>query len=201
MLANTLKNILINNVKSKAFSQPSAFFHFARVNLNETTQNQTNSTGEGEQAQQQAAPSPAEFKQLQDKLAKCENDLIDFKDRYMRSLAETENTRIRLGKQIDDAKIYGIQGFSKDLLEVADILNLAIANTDPKKTQSEGDQRANEQLQAMFNGLVMTEKCLLKIFSKHGLTQILPSEGEKFNPNLHEAIFRIPLPGKPSGSK
>uniref|UniRef100_T1GDD3 GrpE protein homolog, mitochondrial n=1 Tax=Megaselia scalaris TaxID=36166 RepID=T1GDD3_MEGSC len=43
-------------------------------------------------------------------------------DKYKRSLADSENLRTRLTKQIDDAKIFGIQSFCKDLLEVADIL-------------------------------------------------------------------------------
>lgn len=199
MIANTFKNFLLANVKSKVISQPSVLFHLARVNLNETTNKTQEESQQQQQSSPQSGPSEAELKQLQEKLTKCENDLIDFKDRYMRALAETENTRIRMGKQVDDAKIYGIQGFCKSLLEVADILNLAIVNTDPKKTQTNTPEQASEQLQSMFNGLVMTEKCLLKIFEKHGLTQIIPSEGEKFNPNLHEAIFRVPLPGKTSG--
>lgn len=190
MLSNAFRTLTVN-VKSKVFNQHQALFHLASINRNES-----NSTTPSQPAEEQSAPTAADLKLLQDKLSKCENDLLDFKDRYMRALAEAENTRIRMGKQVDDAKIYGIQGFCKDLLEVADILNLAIVNTDPKRNETEA---ANEQLLSMFNGLVMTEKCLLKIFSKHGLAQIVPNEGDKFNPNFHEAIFRVPLAGKTPG--
>lgn len=48
-----------------------------------------------------------------------------FQDKYKRALAESENIRRRLTKQIEDAKQFGIQGFCKDLLEVADILGHA----------------------------------------------------------------------------
>lgn len=46
-------------------------------------------------------------------------------DKYRRSLADSENLRTRLTKQISEAKIYGIQNFCKDLLEVADTLTHA----------------------------------------------------------------------------
>lgn len=142
------------------------------------------------------------MRQMKEKLAKYETDLADTKDRFLRAMAETENTRTRMRKEVDNAKIYGIQGFCKDLLEVADVLNLAIANTDPSKDKN-SDQEPNElktKLKSMHNGLVMTETCLLKIFEKHGLVRIMPKEGEKFDPNLHEAIFRIPVPEKESGT-
>lgn len=115
-------------------------------------------------------------------------------------MAETENTRNRMRKEVENMKIYGIQGFCKDLLEVADVLNLAIVNTDPSKDSSNDPTDLKAKLKSMHNGLSMTETCLLKIFEKHGLVRILPKEGEKFDPNMHEAIFRIPIPEKESGT-
>lgn len=141
-----------------------------------------------------------EVVEMKEKLAKCESDLVEMKDRYLRAMAETENTRNRMRKEIESVKIYGIQGFCKDLLEVADVLNLAIVNTDPSKETSSEPGEIKSKLKAMHNGLVMTETCLLKIFEKHGLVRILPKDGDKFDPNLHEAIFRIPLPEKESGT-
>ena len=132
-----------------------------------------------------------------------ETEAKDFKDKYMRALAETENIRSRMIKQVDDAKIFGIQGFCKDLLEVADVLNLAIENTNPNKKPKEesvSSQSHVEQLNSMFNGLVMTEKQLIKIFEKHGLTRISPQKGDLFDPNLHDAIFRVPDADSKSGT-
>lgn len=137
---------------------------------------------------------------MKEKLTKCESDLADTKDKYLRAMAETENTRTRMRKEVDNVKIYGIQGFCKDLLEVADVLNLAILNTDPSKDASNDLTDLKAKLKSMHNGLSMTETCLLKIFEKHGLVRILPKDGEKFDPNLHEAIFRIPIPEKESGT-
>jgi molecular chaperone GrpE len=111
-------------------------------------------------------------------------------DKYIRSLAETENVRQRLMKQVNDAKLYGIQGFCKDLLEVADILQTATATVPQDKLP------VNPHLKDLFEGLTMTDTQLQKVFSKHGLHPIQPAEGEKFDPNIHEALFQVPAPGK-----
>ena len=68
-----------------------------------------------------------------------------------------------------------------------------MANTKPIDT-------SNEELTSMYNGLVMTDKCLLKIFERNGLVQIMPKVGEKFDPNFHDAIFRASIPGATPGS-
>lgn len=60
---------------------------------------------------------------------------IQLLDKYRRSLAESENLRARLGKQIADAKLFGIQGFCKELLDVADILGHA-TNSVPQEEVS-----------------------------------------------------------------
>lgn len=114
-----------------------------------------------------------------------------FQDKYQRSLAETENVRQRMAKQIDDAKLFGIQGFCKDLLEVADILNKA---TDSVPKEEIGN--SNPYLKNLYDGLTMTETQIQKVFVRHGLVKINPSEGEKFDPNLHEALFQQNSPDK-----
>jgi molecular chaperone GrpE len=117
----------------------------------------------------------------------------DIDDRYKRALAETENTRIRMRKQIDDAKVYGIQNFCKDLLDVADVLGLAL-DTVPKDKLA-----GNSDLKSLFDGVQMTEKQLQGVFARHGLTKINPI-GQKFDPNEHHAMFEAPIEGKEPGT-
>ncbi|KAL4003425.1 GrpE family protein [Acanthocheilonema viteae] len=112
-------------------------------------------------------------------------EVATFKDKYTRALAEVENVRRRGQKQTEEAKVFAIQGFCKDLLEVADILDLAVAAV--KKEELDN----NTSLKNLFEGLEMTRTVLQKTFVKHGLKQISP-EGEKFDPTLHEAVFQIP---------
>lgn len=104
-------------------------------------------------------------------------------DKYKRSLADGENLRIRLTKQIQDAKIFGIQSFCKDLLEVADTLGHAT------KAVPKEELEKNAHLKNLYDGLIMTKDSLAQVFKRHGLEQIDPIK-EKFNPNFHEALFQ-----------
>lgn len=99
-------------------------------------------------------------------------------------MADSENLRTRLTKQIQEAKIFGIQSFCKDLLDVADVLSKA-TETVPKDQISE----KNPYLKSLYEGLVMTEAQLQNVFKRHGLEQVNPLN-EKFDPNLHEALFQ-----------
>lgn len=108
----------------------------------------------------------------------------------MRALAETENVRRRMQKQVDEAKIFGIQNFCKDLLEVADILGQATGSV-PKEELDK-----NKHLKALYEGLTMTNTQMMKVFERHELRPIIPTEGEKFDPFLHEAMFQVPADTK-----
>ena len=81
-------------------------------------------------------------------------------DKYKRALAETENVRMRFTKQLNDAKLYSISGFCKDLLEVADILGKATSSV-PQEALTGTD--ANVHLKNLYEGLVMTESQLQKV--------------------------------------
>jgi molecular chaperone GrpE len=105
-------------------------------------------------------------------------------DKYKRSLADSDNMRKRLTKQIEDAKVFAIQSFCKDLLDVADTLGHA---TESVPQEELTDQ--NPHLKSLYNGLTMTQASLVHIFKRYGLEQINPMN-EKFDPNHHEALFQ-----------
>ncbi|XP_028284832.1 grpE protein homolog 1, mitochondrial isoform X1 [Parambassis ranga] len=115
-------------------------------------------------------------------------------EKYKRALADTENLRTRSQKMIEDAKIYGIQGFCKDLLEVADILEKATESVPKEEVTSQ-----NPHLKNLYDGLVMTEVQIQKVFTKHGLVRLNP-DGQKFDPYEHEALFHAPVEGKEPGT-
>lgn len=74
------------------------------------------------------------------------------------------------------------------MLEVADILNKATESV-PKEELND----KNPHLKSLYEGLIMTENQLQKVFKRHGLEQVNPLN-EKFDPNLHEALFQqVPL--------
>ncbi|XP_060524265.1 grpE protein homolog, mitochondrial [Cylas formicarius] len=124
-------------------------------------------------------------------LSEKNNELVD---KYKRALADGENLRQRLTKQIGDAKIYGIQSFCKDLLDVADVLNKA-TETVPREEISE----KNPHLKSLYEGLTMTQAELKNVFKRHGLEQVNPIN-EKFDPNFHEALFQQEAEGKEPGT-
>ncbi|OQR73024.1 grpE protein -like protein [Tropilaelaps mercedesae] len=138
----------------------------------------TESSAEG----QAPIVDPAEFAKLKEENEKLVQNVKELDDKYKRSLADSENLRMRLLKQIEDTKAFGIQKFCTDLLEVADVLQTACGAV-PK---DEVDK--NSHLKNLFEGLQLTESQLQGVFRRHGLTQINPL-GEKFNPNEHEAVF------------
>lgn len=112
-------------------------------------------------------------------------DIASFKDKYTRALAETENVRRRGMKQVEEAKLFTLQKFSKDLIGVRDILDLAVGAVKQENVD------ANPQLKALYDGIVMTCKVFEKTFANHGIEKVHPV-GEKFDPNLHEAVFQVP---------
>ncbi|XP_050420692.1 grpE protein homolog 1, mitochondrial-like [Adelges cooleyi] len=120
-----------------------------------------------------------------------ENQVL--KDKFIRSLAEMENTRKQAVKQIADAKIYAIQGFCKDLLDVADSLGKATELV-PKEEVSD----RNPHLKHLYEGLVSTESQLQTIFQRHGLVSVNPLN-EEFDPNEHKALFEQVVEGKKGG--
>ncbi|KAG8188406.1 hypothetical protein JTE90_007982 [Oedothorax gibbosus] len=147
---------------------------------------------EGEEnVKPEASPRETELLQENEKLAE---NFATMNDKYKRSLADNENIRTRMRKEIADAKQYGIQGFVKDLVEVADVLGRATDSV-PKSALDEG----NPHLKSLFEGLLMTNAQLLSVFKRHGVAQINPI-GEKFNPNLHEALFEQVDDSKEAGT-
>merc|ERR1711915_42690 len=139
--------------------------------------------------EEEAAEVSEAEKALQEQILTLEEKNADLLDKYRRSLADFENLRNRMNKQVSDAKIFGIQGFCKDLLDVADVLNKAISSV------PSSDLQQSQSLSDLHQGLQLTESQLLKVFGKHGLVQENPL-GEKFDPNKHDALFQIPAPEK-----
>jgi len=115
----------------------------------------------------------------------------DLMDKYRRSIAESDNMRKRLTKQIDDAKVFGIQSFCKDLLAVADVLNKASSDITEDIVMKEN----SSYLKDVVEGVRLTEAQLQQVFRRHGLEK-MDALGQKFDPNQHEALFQVPMPDK-----
>jgi molecular chaperone GrpE len=118
----------------------------------------------------------------------------DMKDRLLRTLAEMENLRKRTEREVTDARLYGVASFARDILGVADNMRRALDAVSPELRAS-----AEAGVKALIDGVDLTERELLKVLEKNGVRQFSP-RGEKFDPNVHQAMFEVPNPSIPAGS-
>lgn len=119
---------------------------------------------------------------------------FSLQDKYLRSVAEFRNLQDRTMREVKAARDFAIQRFAQDLVESVDNLDRALTMGQEKMKVEEGKE-ANVDLNNFYEGVKMTETGMLQTLSKHGLDRFSP-EGEKFNPNEHEATFMTPMPGK-----
>ena len=122
-------------------------------------------------------PDPAE--QL-----RAEN--AELRDKFLRLAAEMDNLRRRTEREVKDAKSYSVAGFARDMLAVSDNLRRAL-DTIPAELRSNGEAG----LQVLIEGVEMTERSMLSTLERHGVRKI-EAEGQKFDPNFHQAMFEIP---------
>ncbi len=119
-------------------------------------------------------------------------EIKELKDQLLRSLAESENLRKRTIKEIADAKKYSHIYFIRDLVSSVDNLQRALEAVPDDKSQ------LSEPIKNLVIGLEIVEKEILNTFEKHSLKQINPL-GEKFDYNLHQAMFEVPTNEKEPG--
>ena len=117
----------------------------------------------------------------------------EFKDRLLRTLAEMENLRKRTEREVNDARTYAVSGFARDVLAVADNMHRALSTIDPEMRQ-----QSDAKTKALIEGVELTERELLKVLEKNGVKKFSP-EGEKFDPNMHEAMYEVPTQDLPAG--
>lgn len=146
----------------------------------QTARQPENAPAEGEAAPVQPQAQPAA-----DPLAEAKREAAEYKDRVLRTLAEMENLRRRTEREVADARTYGIAGFARDVLAVADNMHRALETIDPAMRE-----QADAKLKALIEGVELTERELLKSLEKNGVKKFSP-QGEKFDPNLHQAMYEV----------
>lgn len=145
-------------------------------------------------AQDQAAPEGTEPEDL-DFIEESEIEALraerdDFRDKFMRALADAENSRKRADRDRREAEQYGSTRLARDLLPVYDNLKRAL-DVIPE------DIRA--QAGALVEGVELTLRELTNVMTRHGMTPIVPAVGDKFDAQQHQAMFEAPVPGTKAG--
>jgi len=121
-----------------------------------------------------------------DPLAAAQRQAADFKDKLLRTLAEMENLRKRTEREVADTRSYAIASFARDVLAVADNMHRALDAIGDELRQS-----ADAKVKALVEGVDLTERELMKILERNGVRKFSP-QGEKFDPNLHQAMYEVP---------
>src|SRR6201991_2331553 len=121
-------------------------------------------------------------------------ELAEARDKTLRTLAEMENLRQRTRREVTDAKTYGIAGFARDVLDIADNLQRAL-DAVPAETRASADPG----LKALIEGVELTERSLLNALEKNGVKKFDPM-GQKFDPNFQQAMYEVPDASVPSGT-
>ncbi len=114
----------------------------------------------------------------------------ELKDRALRAAAEAENLRRRASRDVQDARAYSIANFARDMLSVSDNLRRGL------EAVSADALAGDAALQALVEGVEITERAMLTALERHGVKKLSP-EGEKFDPHFHQAMFEVPNPEVP----
>ncbi|KAJ5515434.1 hypothetical protein N7527_006994 [Penicillium freii] len=159
---------------------------------------ETKEATEAENAENAEAEDPVK-KELEQKT----KESIEFKDKWLRSVAESRNLVERNKRDMDAARKFAIQGFAKDLLDSIDNFDRALLAV-PAEKLAVAKTEENKDLLDLVAGLNMTQQILLNTLQKHGLERFDPAEkvdgkAQKFDANLHEATFMAPAAGLEDG--
>jgi molecular chaperone GrpE len=140
-----------------------------------------------ENAGQAEAPAPDPLEAV-----RAENEQL--RDRFLRLAAEMDNLRRRTDREVKDAKSYAVTAFARDMLAVSDNLRRALDAIPAEAKDSE-----DAGLKTLIEGVDMTERAMLSALERHGVKKMDP-EGQKFDPNFHQAMFEIPNPAVPNNT-
>jgi molecular chaperone GrpE len=117
----------------------------------------------------------------------------DYRDRLLRAMAEMENLRRRTEREKADTARYAISNFARDVLTVGDNLQRTIDHV-PAEAAAQ-----DPSLKSFLDGVQLTERELLNVLERHGVTRIDPL-GQRFDPNCHQAMYEVQNPDVPEGT-
>ena len=132
-------------------------------------------------------PVPEMELSMADRLIAMEAEKTAIKDQLLRSMAEMENIRKRAERKVAEARVFAIEKFAGDLLNVSDNLARALsALTDEAKAD------LSDAGKSLLEGIELTEEELIATMARHGVTTVDSIAGTAFDPNVHQAVAQIP---------
>lgn len=152
-----------------------------------------NEQEESKQEQEKEEAPSSELQELKQKLQSKDKEAAEFKDRMVRCVADFRNLQEVTKKDVQKARDFALQKFSKDLLESVDNFGHALNAFDA------ADAKHTTEVKELYAGVKMTRDVFEKTLSKYGIEKLEPL-GEQFDPNQHEATFELDQPDKEPGS-
>ncbi len=160
-------------------------------------QDEVSTAGQPQQPQEAAAaaeavqPEPAIA--VDARVAELEAEVAKLKNEVLYARADLENTRRRLEQAAEDRGRYAVTGFAGDMLQVADNLRRALEAVPAEQRE------ADEMVKTLFEGVELTERTLLSTLERHGVKKV-EAQGQRFDPNLHQAMMEVEDTTQPSGT-
>lgn len=146
----------------------------------------------GDAAQTAAEAVAGELNADYEALVRLMKENEELKDARLRAAAEMENLRRRTQRDVADARAYAVTNFARDMLGVADNLRRAL-------DAIPADAKDTPGVASLAEGVEMTERSMLAALERHGVKKIVP-EGERFDPNFHQAMFEVPNADVPANT-
>ncbi|KAF8323314.1 GrpE-domain-containing protein [Clavulina sp. PMI_390] len=138
-----------------------------------------------------------ELSEEQKAIAAKDAEILDLTSRLRYAQADFQNLQRISEREKASAKEFAITRFASDILSTADVLSLALASV---PAAARADKAANPKLVELYEGVELTQRQLLQTLAHHGVKPYDPL-GEKFDPNVHEALYTAPAPpGKEPGT-
>ncbi len=163
--------------------------------MNETTQKaETPPLPETLEAVADQILSEADIDPREIEIASLQEEVAATRDRMLRLAAEMDNLRKRTEREKAEATLYAASNFARDLLSVADSLSRTLA-----AVPAEERDVIDDIMKKFLDGIELTERELLSVFQRHNIRR-LETVGQKFDPNLHQAMFEVPTAEKPPGT-
>jgi molecular chaperone GrpE len=148
---------------------------------------------QADQAEITLPPDPPSAEDPAARIEKLEAELQETKDRWLRSEAEMANLRARTRREVEDARLYAVQKFAKDVAEAAENIKRGIDSL-PKRTESEPE--IVTKLRDGFEGI---ERSFVALLERNGITRTDPT-GAAFDANLHQAMAEQETADHPPGT-
>jgi len=139
---------------------------------------------EAAKAEEEAELTPLQI--AEQNLEKAQSELAAVKDQALRAMADAENVKKRAEREVNAARIFGIERFALDVLSVHDNLSRALMTLAGTDKADLGENAKN-----LVDGIELTEKDLILTLSRHGVKTV-PGVGAKFDPNVHQAVAQVP---------